>query len=120
VLHIYYKDKTGVRYKTDIRFGIEDFICMPIVYLIRINQLNLIGFDFSTAAAGGLLGLGLGLSFISVFELLFFLCLSAASKMLPSLRAKSRNKDEALDCHTLQPDNKWTSTTTVGTNVSIS
>ena len=27
VLHVYYKEKTGVRYKTDIRFGIEDFIC---------------------------------------------------------------------------------------------
>ena len=30
VLHVYYKDKTGVRYKTDVRFGIEDFICNKI------------------------------------------------------------------------------------------
>ena len=26
VLHVYYKEKTGMRYKTDIRFGVEDFI----------------------------------------------------------------------------------------------
>lgn len=27
VLHVFYKDKTGMSYKTDIRFGVEDFIC---------------------------------------------------------------------------------------------
>ncbi len=31
VLHVYYKDKTGMRYKTDIRFGVEDFICKKMI-----------------------------------------------------------------------------------------
>ncbi|XP_046452018.1 pickpocket protein 28-like [Daphnia pulex] len=52
ILHVYYKEKTGMRYRTDIRFGIEDFI----------------------SAMGGLLGLGLGMSFISVIELFYFFC----------------------------------------------
>ncbi|XP_046649312.1 pickpocket protein 28-like [Daphnia pulicaria] len=51
MLHVYYKEKTGMRYRTDIRYGIEDFI----------------------SAMGGLLGLGLGMSFISVIELFYFL-----------------------------------------------
>lgn len=50
MFHVYYKEKTGMRYRTDIRFGIEDFI----------------------SAMGGLLGLGLGMSFISVIELVYF------------------------------------------------
>lgn len=32
VLHVYYnKEKTGMRYKTDIRFGVEDFICKSLI-----------------------------------------------------------------------------------------
>jgi amiloride-sensitive sodium channel len=31
-LHVYYKEKTGERYKIDIRFGIEDFICKQFFY----------------------------------------------------------------------------------------
>ena len=27
VLHVYYKEKTSFLYKTDIHYGIEDFIC---------------------------------------------------------------------------------------------
>ena len=27
MLHVYYKEKTEMRYRTDIRFGVEDFIC---------------------------------------------------------------------------------------------
>lgn len=27
MLHVYYKEQTGMRYRTDIRYGIEDFIC---------------------------------------------------------------------------------------------
>jgi hypothetical protein len=27
MLHVYYKEKTGMRYRTDIRFGAADFIC---------------------------------------------------------------------------------------------
>lgn len=27
MLHVYFKEKTGMRYRTDIRFGKEDFIC---------------------------------------------------------------------------------------------
>ena len=33
LLHVYYKDRTGIRYKTDIRFGIEDFICNNLQFL---------------------------------------------------------------------------------------
>lgn len=74
-------------------------------------------FGFPTAATGGLLGLGLGLSFISVFELLYFLCLRW---FFPKIKSKSRSRDESVDCNTLPPGNKWASTTTVGTNISIS
>ena len=28
VLHVYYKEKTGMSYKIDIRFGVEDLICI--------------------------------------------------------------------------------------------
>lgn len=51
VLHVYYKDRTGIRYRTDIRFGIEDFL----------------------TAMGGLLSLGLGMSFISIVEIFYFM-----------------------------------------------
>ena len=34
ILHVYYKDRTGIRYKTDIRFGIEDFICKRNFYFL--------------------------------------------------------------------------------------
>ncbi|KAI9565143.1 putative amiloride-sensitive sodium channel [Daphnia sinensis] len=98
VLHVYYKDKTGVRYKTDIRFGVEDFI----------------------SAMGGLLGLGLGLSFISVFELFYFLCLRW---VFPSSKRLFRRRSEEVDCHSLPPGNKnniWSSTSTIGTAVSVS
>ncbi len=50
VLHIYYKEKTGVRYKTDIRFGVEDFVCklnqsfptlkIVIKALVAFNSFN--------------------------------------------------------------------------------
>ena len=53
MLHVYYKDRTGIRYKTDIRYGVEDFL----------------------TAMGGLLGLGLGISFISILELFYFIFL---------------------------------------------
>lgn len=35
MFHVYYKEKTGMRYRTDIRFGIEDFICNYIFLLFR-------------------------------------------------------------------------------------
>ncbi|KAI9552640.1 putative amiloride-sensitive sodium channel [Daphnia sinensis] len=95
VLHVYYKDKTGVRYKTDIRFGVEDFI----------------------SAMGGLLGLGLGLSFISVFELFYFLCLRF---IFPSSKTLFRNREQEKQ---VQPpgygNNIGSSTSTVGTAVSV-
>lgn len=40
LLHVYYKDRTGIRYKTDIRFGIEDFICNNNFYMFICNNLN--------------------------------------------------------------------------------
>ncbi|KAI9552641.1 putative amiloride-sensitive sodium channel [Daphnia sinensis] len=93
VLHVYYKDKTGVRYKTDIRFGVEDFI----------------------SAMGGLLGLGLGLSFISVFELFYFLCLRF---IFPSSKTLFRNREQEMNCNSFPPGNKknvWYPTCTAET-----
>lgn len=31
-LHVYYKEKTGLRYKTDIRFEVEDFVCETLAF----------------------------------------------------------------------------------------
>lgn len=37
MLHVFYKEKTGMRYRTDIRFGIEDFICKEFSFIA--NQI---------------------------------------------------------------------------------
>jgi hypothetical protein len=39
MLHVYYKEKTGMRYRTDIRYGIEDFICNTFILLFHQDQL---------------------------------------------------------------------------------
>ncbi len=78
VLHVYFREKTGMRYQTDVRFGVEDFICKR-----NLSQLNIVfiykfmtrTFIISIAAMGGLLGLGLGFSFISLIEILYFMFL---------------------------------------------
>lgn len=33
MLHVYYKEQTGMRYRTDIRYGIEDFVCIYFVFV---------------------------------------------------------------------------------------
>ena len=94
ILHVFYKDRTGVRYKTDIRFGIEDFICnnkttqFIIIINLFLNQQNLKCFFYCfSAAMGGLLSLGLGMSFISIVELIYFMFLRGFcySRFAPSL-----------------------------------
>lgn len=37
VLHVYVKEATGIRYKKDIRFGIEDFICKRNFFKAVVN-----------------------------------------------------------------------------------
>lgn len=73
VLHVYYRDRTGFRYKSDIRFGIEDFICE---YFWQTDYFWATNICVPTviAAMGGLLSLGFGVSFISFIELWHFIC----------------------------------------------
>ena len=47
MLHVYYKEKTGMRYRTDIRFGIEDFIC-NFFFLTCDNNYPLLLLQFIT------------------------------------------------------------------------
>ncbi|KAK2717807.1 hypothetical protein QYM36_006566, partial [Artemia franciscana] len=51
MVHVFYKERTGTLYIRDIRYGWEDIV----------------------ASIGGLLGLGVGFSFISAIEVLYFL-----------------------------------------------
>lgn len=67
-LHIFLKDKTSLRYKTDVRYDVEDFV----------------------SNIGGLLGLGVGICFISVVEIFYFLCIRGFLKIAVK-RYKSRN-----------------------------
>jgi hypothetical protein len=51
ILHVYYKEKTGMRYRTDIRFGIEDFICSLISFSFfqtnfKLSLMNFVRFLF--------------------------------------------------------------------------
>ena len=85
VLHVYYKEKTGFLYKTEIRFRLEDIIGILIFrqpFLLQ-NLQNYLYFPFP-AAIGGVLSLGLGISFIGVIEFIYYFfvrpCLSVLSK----------------------------------------
>jgi hypothetical protein len=76
VLHVYYKEKTSFLYKTDIHYGIEDFICNKawnLNYLTKCITHTFFEFWFPIAAVGGILSLGLGLSCVGVIELLYYL-----------------------------------------------
>ena len=67
-LHVFLRDKTSLRYKTDVRYDVEDFV----------------------SNIGGLLGLGVGICFISVVEIFYFLCIRGFLKIAIK-RYKSRN-----------------------------
>ncbi|XP_046452024.1 sodium channel protein Nach-like [Daphnia pulex] len=67
VLHVYFKEKTSFLYKTDIHYGIEDFI----------------------SAVGGILSLGLGMSFIGAVELLYYLFFRCYVPVLSSSQERS-------------------------------
>ena len=121
-----------MRYRTDIRFGIGDLICN---YFSRSPEKNLISnfffaIFFFSAAMGGLLGLGLGMSFISVIELLYYIFLR---RILVRRRTATESGEKsnllqnpypsrtATEIKKLWPD--WpigsTSTTSVSTNASL-
>lgn len=93
-----------MRYRTDIRFGIEDFICKLTIFKLTWEHIN--AFFFILAAMGGLLGLGLGVSFISVIELLYFLCCRRIF-----LKRRCQGEDESV---TNKTDNTTTGTNEVG------
>lgn len=79
-----------MRYRTDIRFGAADFIGNLAVFdylkchlfnwlyhfsfLFFFNNDDEVNYDLNVylASIGGLLGLGLGMSFISVIEILYY------------------------------------------------
>lgn len=68
-----------MRYRTDIRYGIEDFVCNIIIFFSScpnfemVLLMGVLKVRFHLAAVGGLLGLGLGMSFISVIEVIYYL-----------------------------------------------
>ncbi|XP_032777886.2 pickpocket protein 28 [Daphnia magna] len=73
-LHVYYKEKTSFLYKTQVYYGIENFI----------------------AAVGGILSLGLGLSFIGIIELAYYLFFRCYVPLLSASREQS-SEDSSED-----------------------
>lgn len=88
VLHVYFKEKTSFQYKTDIHYGIEDFICKKAKSLKRFRKFPLICVRFP-AAVGGILSLGLGMSFIGAVELLYYLFFRCYVPVLSSSQERS-------------------------------
>ena len=95
VVNIFYREQVGMRYRTDIRYDFEDFVCMPLITkeIIGIFSTVILYLSISIAAMGGLLGLvgilhkflnryvsklacpsiqGFGFSFISLIEIIYF------------------------------------------------
>lgn len=45
MLHVYYKEKTVMRYMTDIRFGVEDFICKDFESILKLTIFAFVFLD---------------------------------------------------------------------------
>ncbi len=106
-----------MRYKTDIRFGVEDFICECLLMKkegISILKVLKSCFQNVIAAMGGLLGLGLGMSFISAIEIVSFLI---RNLMRLVLKTGSNNESDPGDIPISNRDKReWPSISTITTN----
>ena len=83
MLHIFFKDEHIIQFKRDRLYTIEDFVCKSLLYfqmkhLTQQYYSNLYHVYFHNysnhfvANIGGLLGLWLGFSLLSVLELIYF------------------------------------------------
>lgn len=98
-LHVYYKEKTSFLYKTQVYYGIENFIGKDALVIWECNWYNgdnLSWWFIFTAAVGGILSLGLGLSFIGIIELAYYLFFRCYVPLLSASREQS-SEDSSED-----------------------
>ena len=91
LLHVFYREKSGIQYRRDTRYDWQDFVCklrfihfprerkkknQQLLWAVEVNvqfELCWMNTVFAiSAAVGGLLGLGVGFSLMSVMEILYF------------------------------------------------
>ncbi len=79
----------------------------------------LIIFNVLKAAMGGLLGLGLGVSFISVIEVIVYLMKTLIRFIFLSACSDDKNTDEKIETPHNEDKSKWPSNSTIFTNDSV-